>query len=440
MKLRQNAKNAIFLGTLCSVAYLGVYVARNVLGAVTPQMIEKGFSEDFIGSISSLYFIMYAVGQLINGAIGDKIKARYMISCGLLLAGVTNLILPIVTTSKIGMTVAYAMTGFFLAMIYGPMTKVVSENTEPIHATRCSLGYTLASFLGSPAAGMFAAFMAWQNVFYVSSGALIGMAVIIFCCFLFMEKKGIVRYGQYKLATKSRGAGFKVLIQKHALIKFVAIAFLTGIVRTSVVFWLTTYISQRLGYSSAKAASIFTIATFVIVFSSFASIFTYERFKRNRNATMLLAFSCSAVLFFCAFFIEHNVMNIVCMVGAIFCNNMSATMLWSTYCPSLRDTGMVSSATGFLDFCSYMAAALANKVFPHMVAKIGWANLVLVWCALMVIGVIVALPWAKIAARRKQKVSETVESAQGITAEEKEGAQEQPIALPQPEVACTKED
>ncbi len=405
MKLRQNAKNAIFLGTLCSVAYLGVYVVRNVLGTVTPQMIEKGFSEDFIGSISSLYFIMYAVGQLINGAIGDKIKARYMISFGLLLAGITNLLFPLVATSKIGMTVTYAMTGFFLAMIYGPMTKAVSENTEPIHATRCSLGYTLASFLGSPAAGMFAAFMAWQSVFYVSSGALIGMAVVVFFCFLLMEKKGIVRYGQYKLATKSRGAGFKVLIKKYALIKFVVIAFLTGIVRTSVVFWLTTYISQRLGYTSSKAASIFTIATFVIVFSSFASIFAYERFKRNRNATMLLAFSCSAILFLCAFFIEHNVINIICLVGAIFCNNMSATMLWSTYCPSLRDTGMVSSATGFLDFCSYMSAALANKVFPKMVTKIGWANLVLVWCALMVIGVIIVLPWSKIILRHKQKTA-----------------------------------
>ena len=76
-------RNAILIGGLCSISYLAVYIARNMLSAVSPQMIEKGFSTEFIGSISSLYFILYAVGQLINGVIGDKIKARYMISLGL---------------------------------------------------------------------------------------------------------------------------------------------------------------------------------------------------------------------------------------------------------------------------------------------------------------------------------------------------------------------
>ena len=189
MKLKQSAKNAIFLGSLCSVAYFAVYIARNVLGAVAPQMQEQGFTEAFIGTISSTYFILYAVGQLINGMIGDRIKARYMISFGLLLAGITNFVFPYIAKNQIGVNIVYGMTGFFLAMIYGPMTKVVSENTEYKYATRCGLGYTLASFLGSPAAGAFAAVLAWQPVFKISSAFLIVMALVVFACFLLMEKR-----------------------------------------------------------------------------------------------------------------------------------------------------------------------------------------------------------------------------------------------------------
>ena len=70
-------------------------------------------------------------------------------------------------------------------------------------------------------------------------------------------------------------------------------------------------------------------------------------------------------------------------------------MLWSRYCPSLRDTGMVSTATGFLDFVSYMAAATANLVFANAVGEIGWGNLILIWVGLMILGVIVALPYKK---------------------------------------------
>ena len=56
MKIGNNVKKAICLGTLCSVSYLAVYIARNILGAVTPQMVEGGYSEQAIGAISSLYF------------------------------------------------------------------------------------------------------------------------------------------------------------------------------------------------------------------------------------------------------------------------------------------------------------------------------------------------------------------------------------------------
>lgn len=70
-------------------------------------------------------------------------------------------------------------------------------------------------------------------------------------------------------------------------------------------------------------------------------------------------------------------------------------MLWSRYCPSLRDTGMVSAATGFLDFMSYMAAAVSSRLFANAVTDIGWHNLILVWLGLMVIGILTALPWGK---------------------------------------------
>ena len=77
MKIQPNARKAIYIGTLFSIAYLVVYIARNALSAVTPQMLAEGYTEAYIGSISSLYFTCYAVGQLINGFIGDKIKKTF---------------------------------------------------------------------------------------------------------------------------------------------------------------------------------------------------------------------------------------------------------------------------------------------------------------------------------------------------------------------------
>ncbi len=387
------ARKAVAIGGMCSVAYLAVYLARNILGTVSPQMIEDGiFATEQIGTLSSIYFISYAIGQLFNGAIGDRIKAKYMISLGLVLAGVSNLVFSLGAGSAAVAYAAYALTGFFLSMIYGPMTKVVAENTEPIYATRCSLGYTFASFFGSPLAGVLAALLAWQGVFAVSSGVLVIMGMICFSFFHILERKGTVRFGEYK---KPEGRGSIGLLIEHRIIKFTFISVLTGVVRTTVVFWLPTYIAQYLGFSSEASAGIFSAATFVISLSAFIAVFMYERLGNNMDLTILIAFSVSAAAFLMVYLLKAPVFNIIFIVLAILASNCAASMLWSRYCPSLRDTGMVSGATGFLDFMSYMAAAASSSIFANAVEGIGWGNLILIWFGLMVAGVVVALPWKK---------------------------------------------
>jgi predicted MFS family arabinose efflux permease len=284
-------------------------------------------------------------------------------------------------------------------MIYGPMTKVVAENTEPIYATRCSLGYTFASFFGSPLAGVVAAALVWQSVFSVSIIALGLMAAVCFVVFGVFEKKGLIQYGQYQRKTEKGKGSVKVLLE-HEIVKFSLISIITGIVRTAVVFWLPTYISQYLGYTPQTSAAIFTVATFVISLNSFIAVFIYERLGRNMDKTVLLGFVLAAVFFFVVYLIKVPFLNVVFMVLAVMGSNMAASMLWSRYCPSLRDTGMVSTATGFLDFLSYMAAAVSSSVFANAVTGIGWGNLILVWFGLMVCGVLVSYPWKKFRAKK----------------------------------------
>lgn len=391
MNLKPEAKKAIMISSLCSLSYLAVYVARNLLGATSPQMLETGaFSTEAIGNMSSIYFVAYAVGQLINGFLGERVKASYMISFGLMFAGFSTFLFPLLSGHPGAVYFVYGITGFFLAMIYAPMTKVVAENTDPLYAPRCSLGYTFSSFFGSPLAGLLAAAFAWQMAFTSTSIILLVMGAACLAVFSLMEKKGIVRYGQYQ-RPKNAAGGVQLLL-RHQIVKFTLIAAITGVVRTTVVFWLPTYISQYLGFSAKTSALLFTVATFFISMTAFVAVFIYERLHRNMDLTILLAFCSAAVCFLLVFLIKSPVPNIICLVLAILSSNCAASMMWTRYCPGLRDTGMVSSATGFLDFVSYMAASAASRLFADAVAAIGWGNLILIWLTLMILGICVALP------------------------------------------------
>ena len=388
----KKAMDAVCIGVLCSLSYLAVYYARNLLSAISPHM---GESEEYIGTLSSVYFGVYAVGQLINGYLGNKVKAKYMISLGLFLAGIANLLFPILLpVSKSGAIVAYGATGFFLSMIYGPMTKIVAENTELVYATRCTLGYQFSSFIGAPMAGVMASVIVWQGVVYSCSAFLSGMAVVFFIVCTGFERKGVVSYNQFDTPKEEKKGGVALLI-KRGIIKFTIISIVTGVIRTTVMFWMPTYFTNYLGYTAESSSSIFAVTTFIISFTTFIAIFIYEKLKRNMDLTLLIMFTTATIFFLLLYLVKDPVVNIVVMVIAIMASAGAATMMWSRYCPSLRDTGMVSGATGYLDFISYMSAAASSKIFSNAVSTIGWGNLILIWAGLMIIGVIVCLPVKK---------------------------------------------
>lgn len=402
-------RNAVLLGTLCAIAYLAVYVARNILSTVTPQMTAQGImTAGQIGTLSSIYFIVYAFGQLINGSIGDHLSPKYMISLGLLLAGAGTVVFPLVANTPGVANIAYGFTAFCLSMIYGPMTKVVAENVDPQYAPRCSLGYNFSSFFGSPLAGVLAMFLAWQGVFVSSGALLVVMGIVFFAAFCLMQRHGIIQSASARKEVAEADApastgGVWALLQHH-IVKFSVVALVTGVVRTTVVFWLPTYLAQHLHYSSEQAALIFSIATLIISFNAFAAVFIYERLGHNIHKAVLLFFVLSAVCFTALYFVAAPIPHIVLLVLAIFAADCAASMLWSCYCPSLRETGMVSTATGFLDFLSYLAASVSSTIFAGAVSSIGWGGLILVWAALMAVGVLVSLPFHEWKAGRRKNI------------------------------------
>ena len=394
LKLKPAAKNAVLLGGLCAISYLAVYIARNMLTATTTQIREAGaFTDHALGTLSSIYFITYACGQLINGFLGDKIKPKYMISFGLMLAGVCNALFSALADYPMAAFISYGSSGFFLSMIYGPLTKVIAENTEPIYATRCSVAYTFSSLIGTPVAGLVAVLVAWRVAFQVSAGSLLLMGALCLLSFTILEKKGIVK-PNITIRAPEKGGKIKVLLERQIL-KFTVIAIITGVVRTAVVFWLPTYLEQHLHFSPDTATMLFTLCTSILSVTSFITVFTYEALRRNMNLAILIYFTVSTSAFGLLLFVPNNTMNIVVMLLAIMACQCADSLMWSRYCPSLYDTGMTSTATGYLDFLSYMAAATASSIFPHAKEYIGWNGLILVWAGLMLIGILVSLPFKK---------------------------------------------
>ena len=84
--MKTKSKFIIFL--TCYLAYTAIYVARLNLTMATPGFkAENILSQEQIGLMGSAFFVVYALGRIINGYIGDKTSPWIMISTGLILLG-----------------------------------------------------------------------------------------------------------------------------------------------------------------------------------------------------------------------------------------------------------------------------------------------------------------------------------------------------------------
>ena len=105
---RMSTTGVLSLGAICFLSYNACYAGRSILSAIMPEMMkETGFSSATLGLWGSMFFFTYGIGQVINGLIGDRIKAKWMVSAGLLFSGIVIVLSSCTGSSIIGTMVAY---------------------------------------------------------------------------------------------------------------------------------------------------------------------------------------------------------------------------------------------------------------------------------------------------------------------------------------------
>jgi len=66
-------------------------LCRKSIAVAQPEFMKQfGWQESDVGIILSGYFTAYAIGQFINGALGDKLGTRRMLAIGLITTVLMN--------------------------------------------------------------------------------------------------------------------------------------------------------------------------------------------------------------------------------------------------------------------------------------------------------------------------------------------------------------
>lgn len=394
----KNTQKAWRIGSFCIATYLASYVTRNILSVSTPEMIKEAFfTKEYTGLLSSICFIFYAAGQLINGFIGDRVHPKYMIIMGLGISSVSTFVIPIFDNRILHFT-AFALIGFGLSMLRGPLMKVISENTAATHARMICTLFSMAGFAGPLIASILSIFFKWRAVFTATGVISVIITVLAVAAITTLEKRGEIKF----VPKYDKGiAGIFNVFKLEDFIFYMLISSIGEIAGSSITFWIPTYTTEHLGFSNDAASTIYSVVSFSTLFTPFITLLIYEKLIRNGIKLALVMYVISAVFFIAVRFTAAPVLNVSMLIIAKMAAAAASSIVWSAYIPGLARSGKVSSANGVIDAAGYAMASLANVLFSTFVGRLGWGGIVNMWYIIMLIGA--AVSFIKLTMKKKQK-------------------------------------
>ena len=396
--MEKKVQSAWRIGSLCIATYLASYVTRNILSVSTPEMIKEAFfTKEYTGLLSSVCFIFYAVGQLINGFIGDMVHPKYMIIMGLGVSSISTFAIPLFDNRIIHFT-AFALIGFGLSMLRGPLMKVISENTAATHARMICTLFSMAGFAGPLIASLLSIFFEWRAVFTVTGIISVFITVASVTVISLLEKRGEIKF----TPKKEKGVLNSILsvFKLEDFFFYMFISAIGEIAGSSITFWIPTYTTEHLGFSGDAASTIYSVVSLTTLFTPFITLVIYEKLIRNGVKLALVMYVLSAVFFIAVRFTAAPLVNVIMLIIAKMAAAAASSIVWSAYIPGLARSGKVSSANGVIDAAGYAMASLANVIFSGSVSRLGWGGIVNMWYIRMLIGA--AASAGKLLLRKKQ--------------------------------------
>lgn len=386
--MKKSLSNAVRIGSLSIFAYLASYVTRNILSVSTPEMIKESiFTKEYVGLLSSICFVFYAVGQLINGFAGDKIHPKYMIGTGFCISGLFTIMVPL-AYNKAFHCLCFAMIGYSLSMLRGPITKVISESTDIRYARVICTLLNMAGFAGPVLASILSLFFNWRAVFEISGAVTLAIGIINYILISVFSARGQI---QFKKDTSKGINKFFDVFKLDNLIFFMAMSAISEVANTSVTFWIPTYAVEHLNFSSTNSSVIFSIISVSTLLAPFIALLIYNYIIRDAIKISLFMYTISAVSFFLLSIISSPYVNIGVLLLARLAACCASGIVWSVYIPSLSKSSKVASANGVIDAAGYIMASVSNAVSSGFLGLLGWKGMTIVWSMIMLFGAIIAV-------------------------------------------------
>lgn len=415
-------RRRIFL--VCWLTYAGYYLGRVNLSVALPALQgEFHWPKSDVGLIGTALYWSYALGQLLNGYLGERVSARRLVAAGLLLSGALNVAFGSLSWLP-GLVVIWALNGVAQSSGWASMVKTLSRWFDPRQRGKLVALFTPCYVTGHAVslalAGWVVTNLGWRNAFRLPALALWALAVAWFALVrdapdsrpaategpaLSHVGKGDAGRPASSVAPRGRpsliggGASMLALVRNPRLTWAFLVCFLTGMIKDGLTLWAPTYLVETQGLSVAQAAYSAVLMPVAGVGGTLLASWLLHRTAVRRELGPVLALAVLTAGALGIGLVQTSVHSssgaglvvaLLSLTLATLGTQGIGAMMTTSLPLSMGREGKAALLAGSLDFTWYLGSGLSAVVVGALQDRAGW------WVPLGC-GVVVALAIAVVA-------------------------------------------
>src|SRR5205814_4828879 len=166
------------------LAYATYYLGRKGFSVSKARIAaELGFSKGTLATLDTGYLAAYAVGQFVNGTLGDRVGARRLVAFGMWGSALACALFSSSPALAV-MLVAFAFNGYFQSTGWPGTTKSMAEWTEPrtrgaVMGLWCTC-YQAGGVLAILACSYLLGRLGWRSTFRLPALGIAAVGLLVF--------------------------------------------------------------------------------------------------------------------------------------------------------------------------------------------------------------------------------------------------------------------
>lgn len=356
----------------CLLFFLGwvvMYADRSILSPVQ-ELVREQFTltQAAVGTISSVFFIIYVAAQIPSGILGDRVGRIKLIFIGFIIFGISTLL-----TGVSGMLhtfglllVCRALAGLGEGFYYGPQYAASAEAVPVKHralgAAIINSGQGIGIALGiSVSTWMtYTLKLNWAWAFILAGLVTLVVGAAIYFGVPESRPEGPTRTIAEEL---SRFGG---LLKNRNLVGSFVMLFAGMYAFFVMVTWLPTFLSAELGMTPGRAGNIASLTFWVAVPAGILMGHLSDRYRARRTFVLILVPITIFTILLLGFTISQTVLIGAIVAYGIFGKLALDPVLISTVADNV-DNSTRSTAYGLYNCVGMIAAVLAPPATGYLV-------------------------------------------------------------------------